>query len=379
MKILRVLLVDDDPAFRVEAESILTRARFSVKAVDDYAKAETVLRRFKGRVVVLAELSVGGRSALQFLEETLRLYPHTPFTVIATSPSLEGVIEALKQGAYDFLRKPVAPDILVHSVSRSVEKLNLSIESEKQEREIRLLLSRSRQELTQVSGVSDFKSFLLSTVAHDFRSILTVLDGYHQVIKEKCNGCDAKEQLELQEQARRSVTRLRTMAATLLDFDAAERGELKLDTRTFDLGSLLAECVSFYRPYAEQKRIRLDLDGSLPPLRVKADRDRVMQVLDNILFNSIKFTPADGEIRVGAREEDGRFSTVWVRDTGEGIPRDIERKILRGEAPAARLDGSARLGLGLSICRKLIEIQNGKIWLESLPGEGTQVYFSLPS
>lgn len=379
MKILRVLLVDDDPAFRAEAGATLTRARFSVKAVDDYAKAETVLRRFKGRVVVLAELSVGGRSALEFLQETLRLYPHTPFTVVATSPSLEGVIGALKQGAYDFLRKPVAPDILVHSVARSVEKLNLSIEGEKQEREIRLLLSRSRQELTQVSGISDFKSFLLSTVAHDFRSILTVLDGYHQAIKERCNGCEATEQLGLHEQARRSVTRLRTMAATLLDFYAAERGELKLDTRTFDLSSLLAECVSFYRPYAEQKRVRLDLDGSLPRLRAKADPDRVMQVLDNILYNSIKFTPADGEIRVGAREEDGQCSTVWVRDTGEGVPKEIERKILRGEAPGARLDGSARLGLGLSICRKLIEVQNGKIWLESLPGEGTQVFFSLPS
>jgi two-component system, sensor histidine kinase and response regulator len=379
MKILRVLLVDDDPIFRAEAEAVLTRAKFSVKAVDRYDKAETVLRRFKGRVVVLAEQSVAGRSAIDFLQETLRLYPHTPFTLVARSPSLEGVIEALKQGAYDFLRKPVDPDILVHSVARSVEKLNLSVESEKQEREIRLLLSRSRQELTQVSGISEFKSFLLSTVAHDFRAILTVLDGYHQAIKEGCAGCEVKEQLELHEQAQRSVTRLRTMAATLLDFDAAERGELRLATRSFDLSSMLVECISFYRPYAEQKRVRLDLDGLLPRMRAKADPDRVMQVLDNILYNSIKFTPADGEIRVGGREEDGRCSTVWVRDTGEGIPKEIERKILRGEAPDARYDGSARLGLGLSICRKLIEAQNGKIWLESLPGEGTQVFFSLPS
>lgn len=378
MKILRVLIIDDDPAFLSEAEEALSRAKFSVKAVDDFEKAATILRRFRGRMVVLTELSVGGRSAVEFLKDTFRQYPQTPFTIVARDPSLEAVIEALKQGAYDFLRKPVAPDILTHSVARSVEKLNLSIEGEKQDRHIRELLSRSRQELTQVSGINDFKSFLISTAAHDFRSVLTVLDGYHQIIKEKCFGCEVKERVELQEQARRSVTRLRTMAATLLDFDAAEKGELRLDMKPFDLNALLTECVSFYRPYAEQKRVRMDLEAGLPRLRVKADPARVMQVLDNILYNSIKATPAEGEIRVGARQEDGKSAIVFVRDTGGGMPKEVEKKVLTGDASGARNDGTARLGLGLTICRKLIEVQNGRIWLESEPGEGTQVFFSLP-
>jgi len=81
----------------------------------------------------------------------------------------------LKRGAYDFLRKPVAHDILLHSVARSVQKLSLIIETEKQEKEIHALLARSREDLKGARTLSTFKGFMISMAAHDFRSIITVL------------------------------------------------------------------------------------------------------------------------------------------------------------------------------------------------------------
>src|SRR3989337_2663131 len=148
MDILRVLLVDDDPMFLDFAGGVLTRARYSVTSNSDLGTAAKTLDGFKGKAVVLSDLNVQNKSALAFL------------------------------GA--FLRNPVAPDILGHSVARSIEKLNLTLEGERQEKETHRLLERSRAELEKVKKISEFKGFLISTTGHDFKSALTVLDGYHQ-------------------------------------------------------------------------------------------------------------------------------------------------------------------------------------------------------
>lgn len=378
MRILRVLVIDDDPAFLEFAGGVLTREKYSVSPVSDFEAAAAALDDLRGKAVVLSDLAVKRRSALAFLKETLKKHVHIPFTILAHSPSLESVIEALKQGAYDFLRKPVAPDILCHSVARSVEKLNLTLEGEKQESEIRRLLARSRSELQKVKEISNFKGFLISATAHDFNSTLTVLDGYHQVIKKQCMEFQEQRTVNLLEQALHSIARLRQMSATLLDYEAAERGELRPSKKEFELTDLLKESISFYRTYAEQKQVVMDLEDQVPPLTVQGDPGLVMQVLDNLLYNAVKYTPPRGEIRVGARAENGKIATIWVRDTGIGISKKVQEKIFESAGSESEKDGSARMGLGLVICRRLIEAQNGKIWLESKPGKGTVVSFSLP-
>jgi len=378
MTTLRVLLVDDDPEFLEFASGTLSRAKFSVTPVSDFETAAESLSGLKGHAVVLSDLIVGKRGGLAFLEETLRKYPFVPFTLLAKSPPLKSVIEALKQGAYDFLRKPVAPEILCQSVARSVEKINLVLEGERQESHNRTLLAQSRAECEKVKKVSDFKGFLISTTAHDFNSTLTVLDGYHEVIKKRCRECREPQALHLLEQAQRSISRLRTMSSTLLDYEAAERGTLRVISQGFDMTELLKECVSFYRPYAEQKQIVMDMDGEVPLLTVLGDPGRVMQVLENLLYNAVKFTPPKGEIRVGARADDGKVATIWVRDTGIGISKKMQETIFSDTSSGSDKDAVARMGLGLIICRRLIEIQNGKIWLESTPGQGTVVSFSMP-
>ncbi len=377
MKHLRVLLVDDDPASLAQAEETLSSAKYAVTAVPDFDKAEAVLGHAKGKTVVVSELRVGEKCGLEFLSRTLKAYPQIPFIFQSSAPPLESVIGALKQGAYDFLRKPVDPGILRHAVARSIEKLNLSLESEKQEKESRDALARSREELRKIKTLSDFKGFLISTASHDIKSVLTVLDGYHQIIKERCGGCSSEEPVALLEQARRWIYRLRTMAATLLDYEAAERGELKVAMEPFPLDVLLKDCAAFYRPYAEQKKVDLNVEDRIPSLVVRADMARVTEVLDNILYNAVKFTPPGGVIRIGARAEDDASAAVWVRDTGPGIPKSTLKKIFDRREIASRKDGNGRIGLGLSICKRLIEGQGGKIWMESAPGKGTKVFFSL--
>ena len=378
MSCLRILLIDDDTAFLAQSEKTLSREGYTVTAMTDFEKAAAILHRQKGKTAVLSELSVGKKCGLDFLKDTLRQFPHLPFTFLSKSPSLESVIEAMKQGAYDFLRKPVDPGILSHSVARSIEKLNLSLESEKLEKETNEQLSRLQAELKNARLQSAYKGFLISVAGHDFKSILTVLEGHFQILNGKCADCKILENALQKERTVHTIRRLQTMASTLLDYEAAEKGQLRIAPREFELNSVLMNSAAFYRPYAERKRVSIYVDDGMPRLKPKGDEDRVLQILDNLLYNAIQFTPPEGEIRLGARAEDGKSVTVWIHDTGIGIPKSQLEKIFTESQIVTRKDGSARMGLGLNICRKLLEIQNGKIWLDSEPGKGTKVYFSLP-
>ena len=372
-----VLTVDSDPRDLAKHAAILTEARYKVLQATGCPEAVAILARHRGKLVVLSDLSVGGGCGLEFLDDTLRKYPFLTFTFLASEPPLDSVIEALKRGAYDFLRKPVPPDILLHSVARSVQKLSLALEAEKQEKESRKILDRSREDLKDARTLSSFKGFMISMAAHDFRSIITVLDGNLKFIKERCEGCGVSGASGMLHHATRTIGRLRAMASTLLDYEAAESGSIRLDIRPFPLTDMLTECVAFYRPYAEQKKVRLVLDGDPRGVNVSGDRGMVMEILDNLLYNALKFTPAQGTIRLSGKKEDG-LADICVSDSGVGIPKEKLRTLLDQGDIVATLDSHARLGLGLTICKRLVEAQKGKIRIESVPGKGTQVHFSLP-
>jgi signal transduction histidine kinase len=377
MKPPAVLIVDSNPQDMATHAAILEEGRYTVLQATGVEEAVAILARHRGKLIVLSELSIGGDCGHQFLKDTLKKYPFLPFSFIAASPPLNSVLGALRQGAYDFIRKPVPPDILLHSIARSAQKLSLTLETEKQEKEIRKLLDRSQGDLKDARTLSSFKGFMISMAAHDFRSIITVLDGTLQLIRERCTGCDVSEPRGILEQATRTIGRLRTMTGTLLDYEAAESGSIRLDIRPFPLVDMLKDCVAFYQPYAEQKQIQLLLEGDSRDVTVAGDRGKVMEILDNLLYNALKFTPSQGTIRLSGKMEDGA-ALISVSDSGAGIPKEKLRNLLDQGNIVATLDSNARLGLGLTICKRLVEAQKGKIRIDSVPGEGTQVHFSLP-
>lgn len=378
MKRLRVFLIDDDAAFSRQAAAVLTEAKYSVAEADDFSAAERLLKEIRGRAVVIAARSVRGACGLGFLQQTLRKYPCTPFILTAASPKVDDVVAAMRGGAHDFLRKPVDPGQLAESVARCMQRLDFSLETERQEKDTRNRLTRALNDLEAIRTASTFKGFMISMAAHDFRSILTVLDGYHQILLKECVTCGRELPWKMLEQTGRTIFRLRAMAGMLLDFEAAEKGEIRIEPRPFDLSALLDESAAFYRPYAAQKRVDLDIEAPLPAMRAFGDAGRVAQILDNLLYNAVKFTPADGRIRIGGQAQDGEYVTAWIRDTGAGIHKAMRKDLLGETVASDRKGGQARVGLGLTICQRLVEIQNGKLQIESAPGKGTQVFLSLP-
>jgi signal transduction histidine kinase len=167
------------------------------------------------------------------------------------------------------------------------------------------------------------------------------------------------------------------LIADLLDVTRLEGGKrLPIEPSRVDAADLLREADELFRANAAAARVTMvyECRDALPP--VHADRHRVMQVLSNLIGNSLKFTPPAGTITVRAEPRDGSV-LFSVSDTGPGIPQEHLSDIFSPYWQAKRTERMGA-GLGLPIAKGIVEAHGGRIWAESEPGAGTQFYFTLP-
>jgi signal transduction histidine kinase len=216
---------------------------------------------------------------------------------------------------------------------------------------------------------------MVSDIAHELRTPLSNIRGYLEAMRDGVARPDPALIASLHEEAL-LLTRL---VDDLQQLELADAGQLKLVRQEADLGEVVEQAVIASRPAAASKSISVttEVAPDLPP--VEADRERVGQVLRNLLDNAIRHTPEGGSITVAARN-DGDEVEMNVRDTGAGIPPEhmpnIFERFYRADSSRTRSTGGA--GLGLSIARQLVELHGGRIWVDSTPGAGSSFYFTLP-
>jgi signal transduction histidine kinase len=172
--------------------------------------------------------------------------------------------------------------------------------------------------------------------------------------------------------------RLVRLVNDILVFDSVETGRLPLSRRTVDAGDLLQRAANAAETAANEASIQIHVDAS--PMKVLADEARVLQVLNELMTNAIKFSPAETTISLGAEPFGAKEVCFTVTDQGRGIaPEKLEKifeRFQQGDASDTRARGGT--GLGLALCRSMIEQHGGKIWAES-EGKGSRFLFTLPS
>jgi len=172
------------------------------------------------------------------------------------------------------------------------------------------------------------------------------------------------------------------MIRDLLEATRAESGKMRIEPRCIALGELVQQTIAMMRPMADEKKIGLEigLDQRLP--LVHADPDRVLEVLINLVDNAIKFTPPEGSVMVQASlvDADPGFVYLSVSDTGRGIGPEAKALIFERlyQDPDSVDNNRSGLGLGLFICREIVRLHEGRIWVSSEPGQGTTFTFTLP-
>jgi len=215
---------------------------------------------------------------------------------------------------------------------------------------------------------------LLADIAHELGTPLAVLQANVEGMLDGVVAAAPQRLASLHMQTQ-LLTRL---VRDLRDLALAQEGQLPLDRRSLDLGALAREVVEVARALAEDKQVVLDVAPAA--LTVSADRDRLAQVLHNLLANAIRYTPPGGTVRLAASRADGEVR-VEVSDTGPGIPGDELPRIFgrfhRVDRSRSRATGGA--GLGLAIVKHLVEAHGGRVWVQSAVGAGTTVGFGLPA
>jgi PAS domain S-box-containing protein len=215
---------------------------------------------------------------------------------------------------------------------------------------------------------------LLSIVSHDLRSpmsgVLLSADALLQTAPPHERRAGRKHVLRI----RRSVMQMRRLVEDLLDMASLEKGALSIEARDFSVLGLLDETAEMLKPLAEDQGVTLTVSAA-PDLRVHCDRERVLQVLWNLVGNALRYTPPGGHVQLRAAQTDDTVC-LQVQDSGPGIPPPIFTHLFEREAPERDTRRRGR-GLGLFICKGIIQAHGGKIWVESRPGEGAVFSFTL--
>jgi len=239
-------------------------------------------------------------------------------------------------------------------------------------------LEEANERLTELDRS---KSDFVSNVSHELRTPLTAIKGAVDLILREATGPLNEKQTHYLTRVRSNTQHLAGLINDLLDLSKIEEGKIEFQAARVSLAGLVHEVVETLRPIASEKPIDLHVTAPESSLRVWADRDKIMQVLTNLIGNAIKFTPARGRVMISSASDDADWVRVSVSDTGPGISADQCERIFEKFYQVA-VNGGPKpkgTGLGLAISKTLVELHGGKIWVESEPSRGSTFYFTLPA
>jgi len=237
-------------------------------------------------------------------------------------------------------------------------------------------LYKKAEELGNVKEMSRFKSELMALVAHELKNPLTGIKAYTELAlnEPEIDKATREEYLKI---VMGEVTRMSKLIDSFLSVSQVESGEIKLNLESFSMKDIVNQRVKAFEHVSPIHQIISEFEGE--NFIVRADRERTIQVIDNLLGNAIKYSPRGGEIIIRVRDENTRI-LVSIKDPGIGIPAKYHGNIFRHffRVRSSEVKCVRGTGLGLTITKLLVEKQGGNIWFESDEGKGTTFFFTIP-
>lgn len=318
--------------------------------------------------IVLLSLTLGGHADLKNLQEIQEKFPAIPVVIFTELDNQSLAMEALHMGAQDFLVKGKLDGALLSRV------ISYGIERHSVMQEMRL----KNKELEHLNSL---KTEFVSTVSHELRTPLTILISATNNLLDGAYGKLSDPQRKWMRKIETQAMKLLEMISDLLDLSKLQSGRSHWKQKPVDLSELVEDTVHNLQTVAKDKNVELTAKIDSRKFTVSGDPTRLEQVLSNLITNAFKFTPENGKIHVEAAKNDG-LAIICVSDNGPGIAVEHQglifekfRQIRSNDDEGASTKG---IGLGLAICKEIVEHHQGKIWVESELGQGSRFLFSLP-
>jgi signal transduction histidine kinase len=367
-KPLQVLVVEDNAG-----DARLLREMFSKETPGSFQlthlsrMSEAVIHLANGGVdVVLLDMGLPDEHGLDTVRRSIAAAPGVPVIVLTGLDDEALAAQAMKEGAQDYLIKgQIENRALPRALRHAIERHRMQTEAD---------LIRTHQ--------MQFKDEFLSHVSHELRSPLTAIYQFVTILLDRLAGDLNPEQHEYMEIILRNVKQLQSMINDLLEVTRVQAGKLTIELQCASVSDAIGYAVNTLEGAAAAKGIILSSEMVRRLPSICADPTRIRQILIILVDNAIKFTPANGAVKVEARlaEEDSNFLVLEVSDSGCGISPDMTERIFERHFQASdpALAGRKGLGLGLYICKELVTRQGGQIWATSTLGQGAIFSVKLP-
>ncbi len=424
---MNVLLLCNQPETRSIFEEFCKSADHHFLRVSSLSSAAAVMESQNFDVLIVEDCT-SELVGLRIIEDKRKQTPSL-FVMIVGNNSEPEASAALKLRADVFLTKPIQPGLIALNFAQACKRHELENkireaedESTRVHQELRESLGRQRQATTEknltyrelllsysrMQDLNQQRNNFLAMATHELRTPVTVMKGYHRILLDEALGKLPPEQREVLLESEQSCTRLVRIINSLLDLSRIEAGKLELIFRESDFVSNIKSVIKQAREACKRKNLSLVVKVEKGIPRFRFDRDRVNQVVTNLLENSIKYTPRGGKIYVsvqpyfwerrtpsdtadGEPKSDspqlplevyaarGNAVMVQVKDTGIGISPEHQQEIFDQftQVSSNHMNRSG-LGLGLAISKRIIDTHGGKIWVDSQSHSGSTFIFVLP-
>jgi len=379
-----------DAIITLDAEGVIKTWNRGAEMMLGYSPEEASGKHFS----ILVPRDIAERGEIEWLSEQVRThgFVRNHQTERTTKDGRRVTVELTRTILYNERGEIAGYSAIMRDITarvhaeQAVLKLNLKLETKVAERTSQLAqatdeLRRRNRELEEANAklkeLDQLKSDFVSMVSHELRAPLTNINGSLELLLEDDTSVSDRSKREMLQIVREQSMRLTRLVQGILNVSRIEAGQLVLQPQAFDILALIERVINAWETRGAPNPLVRPRARNLPS--VWADRDRTEEVLFNLIDNAIKYSSEGMPVTLGANSN-GEFIVVSVADRGIGIPEEEVSKIFEKFHRVDRRDSMEKYGhgLGLFICRSLIEAQGGEIWVESTLGEGSVFHFSLP-
>jgi signal transduction histidine kinase len=383
------LLVIDDEEEILKALRRQFRRDYDVYTASSASEAYQIMIEHPIQVII-SDQRMPGTTGSEFFSRVKEDFPDAMRLLLTGYADIQGVISAINEGnIFRYITKPWDPHELAGIVSEAFTRYSIVAENrtltyqliqakEVLEENVRDRTLEIEDANNRLREIIEQKDVLLGMAAHDLRTPIAVIQGFTDLLMHpKTPPDDARQFVDI---IRETLRDMLNLLNNLLDITAIESGKLNLNMTRSDPKELVTNIVRLNRMLAEQKQIAIMLDIEEQVAPFVFDPTRIKQVMNNLISNALKFSYSGTTVTVKLSRTDGgvEFS---VSDQGVGIkPDEIGKLFSEFQRTSNKPTGNeSSIGLGLSICKRIVELHNGTICVESEYGEGSRFYFTLPS
>lgn len=360
----QILIVEDEVITAMDMQKKLKNLGYIVPVI--VSSGEEAIKKVKENNPDLVLMDINLKGEMDGIEAASKIRSFSDIPVVyLTIHSDDKTLERAKiTEPYAYMEKPFEDRVL---------KINLDIIFFKHK------IEKIKSENAALIQASKTKSEFMMAMSHELRTPLNSIIGFSDLLKRKDFGELNKIQKKYIENIHLSGKNLLMIINDILDLSTLEAGKIDLSIEKMSMADVINESMDIIKDIAMQKKIQVITEIAPELDFIEADRNRIRQVLNNILNNAIKFSKPEGIVTINARKK-GDTAEVSVSDTGIGIKEEDMGRLFK-EFEQLDRGGSRQYGgtgLGLVISKKLIELHGGKVWVKSNYGEGTTFYFTLP-